>query len=412
MHSVERKPEEVIIRFDAGTVTGPKHRRKSISRGKKGHPMNWNLAAIGPTQRRASSPHSVGSMAVKVGRQTPARTHGIVASALLTAWQSLKFRERRRTESSALRFGAGRKRPRMSVQQRDPVHERTLRRWLPWLCLKGVELADAREILKVLLGIDARELSARELAAFQRDWTREFEQWQVRDLAGRQYDCFWMAGVTVPTRIEPGGPSILVVFGADRHSSPELVGLRAGRPESGKDWGNLLADLKRRGVSNGPKLAVGDVAQGALRALRAEFGQTGIQIGWRRESLNRLGVIPSDRRSNARSQANALFAAAKKADTGGDVNRIAGRCGAVGCEASEHSRQARDQLLTSHGSSDSQWERLRSFEVIDEVFATVRTETPMANRNLDPETALAMAYQVVLSAHQDDRNHHDGPSIL
>ena len=292
------------------------------------------------------------------------------------------------------------------------AHERTLRRWLPWFCLKGVELADAREILKVLLGIDARELSVRELAAFQRDWTREFEQWQVRDLAGRQYDCFWMAGVTVPTRIEPGGPSILVVFGADRHSSPELVGLRAGRPESGKDWGKLLADLKRRGVSNGPKLAVGDVAQGALRALRAEFGQTGIQIGWRRESLNRLGVIPSDRRSNARSQANALFAAAKKADTGGDVNRIAGRCGAVGCEASEHSRQARDQLLTSHGSSDSQWERLRSFEVIDEVFATVRTETPMANRNLDPETALAMAYQVVLLAHQDDRNHHDGPSIL
>ena len=165
-------------------------------------------------------------------------------------------------------------------------------------------------------------------------------------------------------------------------------------------------------MSNEPKLALGDVAQGAFRVFQAEFGQTAIQIGWRRESLNRLGVIPPDRRSNARSEVNALFAAARKADTEGAVNRIVGQSGAVGFQASEHSRLARDQLLTSHGSSDSQWERLRTLKVIDEFFLTVRTETPMANRNPYPETALAMAYQVVLSTRQDDRNHLNGPSIL
>ena len=293
----------------------------------------------------------------------------------------------------------------MSVQWRDPVRERTLHRWLPWLFLKGVELSDAREILKVLLGIDARELSAHELATLQRDWTREFERWQVRDLAGRQHDCFWMGGVTVPTRIQPEGPSILVVFGAERHSAPELVGLGAGHPESGKDWGKLLADLKRRGVSNGPKLAVGDGAQGALRALRAEYGQAPIQIGWRRES-HELSVVPPNRLSTAWSQT-----AAQAADTEAAVNRIVGQCGAVGSQARGHSRQTRDQLLTIHGSFDAQWKRLRTLEVIDEVFATVRTETPMANRILDPKTALAMAYQLALSARQDNRN-HDGPVIL
>ena len=371
--------------------------------------MNWNLAVTGRTRRGASSLHSIGGMVVEMGRQALVRTHGIVASGPFAVRQSLKSRGRRRTESLAPRLGAGWKRPRMSVQLRDPLRERTLRRWLPRLCLKGVEPAHAQEIPRLLLGSNAKELSAHELAALQRDWTREFEHWHVRHLAERQYDHFWMAGVTVPTCIEPGGPSILVAFGADRHGPPELLGLGTGCPESDKDWGRLLADLKRRGVSNGPKIAVGDVAQGALLALRAEYGQTGTQIGWRRESVNRPGLIPSDRRSNARSQANALFAAARNADTEGAINCIVGRCAAVGCRKSEHSRPARDQQLPSHGSSDSQSERLRTFEVIDEVFATVRTQTPTAKMKLDPESALAMAYQLVLSARQDDRNHHNGP---
>ena len=319
-------------------------------RGTDGHSMNWNLAVTGRTRRGASSLHSIGGMVVEIGRQALVRTHGIVASGPFAVRQSLKSRGRRRTESLAPRLGAGWKRPRMSVQLRDPCAKEPpplAALALPKACRAGPRSGDS----KTLAGSHAKELSAHELAALQRDWTREFEHWHVRHLAERQYDHFWMAGVTVPTCIEPGGPSIFVAFCVDRHGPPELLGLGTGRPESDKDWGRLLADLKRRGVSNGPKIAVGDVAQGALLALRAECGQTGTQIGWRRESVNRPGLIPSDRRSNARSQVNAPFAAARNADTEGAINCIVGRCAAVGCRKSEHSRPARDQQLPSHGSS-------------------------------------------------------------
>ena len=107
MHFGGRKPEEVIIRFDASRAPSLRRRRESISRGNKGHSMNWNLAATGPTQRRVSLLHSIDRMVVEMGQRALARTDGIVASALLAGRQSLKFGGYGRTESSALRLGVG-----------------------------------------------------------------------------------------------------------------------------------------------------------------------------------------------------------------------------------------------------------------------------------------------------------------
>src|SRR5262249_49480015 len=55
---------------------------------------------------------------------------------------------------------------------------------------------------------------------------------------------------------------LLIIIGATPEGSKELVGLTDGVRESAQSWRELLLDLKRRGVSIGPELAVADGALG------------------------------------------------------------------------------------------------------------------------------------------------------
>jgi hypothetical protein len=64
-----------------------------------------------------------------------------------------------------------------------------------------------------------------------------------------------------------------VIIGATPEGKKELVGLADGLRESAHSWRELLLDLKRRGLSIGPQLAVGDGALGFWKALD-EGGRT------------------------------------------------------------------------------------------------------------------------------------------
>jgi transposase-like protein len=66
---------------------------------------------------------------------------------------------------------------------------------------------------------------------------------------------------------------------ADHHrsytrGSKELVGLTDGVRESAQSWRELLLDLKRRGLSIGPELAIADGALGFWQAIEEVWPQT------------------------------------------------------------------------------------------------------------------------------------------
>ena len=54
----------------------------------------------------------------------------------------------------------------------------------------------------------------------------------------------------------------LVLIGATPEGKKELLGLQTGMRESGQSWKELLVDLKARGLSIAPDIAVGDGALG------------------------------------------------------------------------------------------------------------------------------------------------------
>ena len=67
---------------------------------------------------------------------------------------------------------------------------------------------------------------------------------------------------------------ILVIIGATAEGKKELVGVHDGFRESEQSWKELLLELKSRGLTMGPELAIADGALGFWKALRRGVGQT------------------------------------------------------------------------------------------------------------------------------------------
>ena len=55
---------------------------------------------------------------------------------------------------------------------------KTLESALPWLYLKGISSGEMAPALKVLLGPDAKGLSANTISRLKRDWAKEYQGWK------------------------------------------------------------------------------------------------------------------------------------------------------------------------------------------------------------------------------------------
>ena len=157
---------------------------------------------------------------------------------------------------------------------------KSLEELIPWLYLKGISTGDFSEALAALLGPDAPGLSAATVSRLKEVWQGELEAWQRRDLSVKRYVYFWVDGVYFQARLEQAKQCFLVIIGADAAGNKELVGLWDGFRESEQSWAELLLDLKSRGLTMGPKLAVGDGALGFWTALSKVYGETRQQRCW------------------------------------------------------------------------------------------------------------------------------------
>ena len=67
---------------------------------------------------------------------------------------------------------------------------------------------------------------------------------------------------------------LLVIIGVKETGDKELVAVEDGMRESSDSWYELLAGLRQRGLTQAPKLAVGDGALGFWNALSKIYPTT------------------------------------------------------------------------------------------------------------------------------------------
>ena len=134
---------------------------------------------------------------------------------------------------------------------------------LPWLYLKGISTGDMGEALSVLLGEEAKGLSANVVSRLKAQWSQEWQQWDRRDLSSARYVYWWADGIHTGVRSEgANGQCLLVIVGVTPEGRKERVAIADGFRESTASWREVLLDLKARGLQAGPLLAVGDGAMG------------------------------------------------------------------------------------------------------------------------------------------------------
>ena len=269
---------------------------------------------------------------------------------------------------------------------------------LPVLYLKGISTGDFTEALQAILGRDVIGLSAETIVRLKAVWQREYEQWRQRDLSTSRYVYWWVDGIYFNVRLDTDRQCLLVIIGARPDGTKELVAIDDGFRESADSWRSLLRALKQRGLTHGPAAATGDGALGFWVALAEEFPQTHPQLCWVHKTANVLEKLPSSLQGKAKAMLHDIYLASTRRDAEDAWERFVATFAekypkAVACLTTH-----RDELLTFYGYPAEHWPSLRSTNVIESTFATVRLRTKRTKGCGSRMATLTMVFKLVESA--------------
>ena len=268
----------------------------------------------------------------------------------------------------------------------------------PWLYLKGVSTGDFSEALAALLGKDAPGLSASTISRLKDAWSEELKEWHQRSLRGKEYVYLWVDGIHFGARMEDASQCMLVVIGATKHGVKELLTIVDGYRESEQSWLEALNDLKRRGLTKAPRVAVGDGALGFWKALPQVYGDTRWQRCWMHKTGNVLDKLPKSIQARAKDNLHQIWMAETKEMAEKAFDHFIQSYEAKYPKAAECLAKDREVLLTFYDFPAEHWLHLRTTNPIESTFATVRLRTAKTRGMLTRDTMLTMVLKLSMSA--------------
>ena len=184
---------------------------------------------------------------------------------------------------------------------------------LPELYLHGLAEGDFELAMRGLLG-EGAPLSKSSIRRLRAVWTAEFEEWSQRRLEGREVVYVWGAdGIYVKAGLEWDKAALLVVLGAMRDGTKEVLALRSGYRESVESWSEVLRDLKARGIE-APRLLMADGNAAIWGAVRQVWPEAGEQRCWNHKMRNVLDRLPQREQSEAKDLLRAVVYAPSRAE--------------------------------------------------------------------------------------------------
>ena len=265
---------------------------------------------------------------------------------------------------------------------------------IPALYLKGVSTGDFTEALTAILGEGASGLSAANVVRLKQGWMQEYEAWSQRDLSKKHYVYMWADGIYFDVRLTPERPCMLVVIGATKEGKKELLGLIDGERESKISWKDLLLELKRRGLKQGPELAIADGALGFWPALEEVYPDTRHQRCWVHKTANVLDKMPKSQQALAKRKLQAIYLAPTKQEALMALARFEALFREKYQKAVQCLRKDQAVLLTFYDFPAAHWKHLRTTNPIESTFATVRHRTRQTKGCGSREATLMMVYKL------------------
>ena len=277
---------------------------------------------------------------------------------------------------------------------------RSLDELLPWLYLKGLSSSDFSGALTALLGPAAPGLSAATICRLKELWRLEYEQWRQRSLSDKEYAYVWADGIYFGVRLEDARQCMLIIIGATKEGRKELLGLTDGYRESEASWKELLLELKERGLTVDPKLAIGDGSLGFWKALPQVFGSTRAQRCWKHKTANVLNKLPTGLQAKAKADLNDIWMAESRAAAEQAFDNFLLSYELKYPKASECLHKDRAALLTFYDFPALHWQHIRTTNPIESTFATVRLRTSKTRGCVSRGGMLAMVFKLTKVAEQ------------
>ena len=270
--------------------------------------------------------------------------------------------------------------------------------FLPFLYLKGVSTGDFSDALKVLLGDDAKGLSAGTISRLKEEWQHEHKAWSKRDLSSKHYVYLWADGIYFNVRGDNDRSCILVIMGATDKGKKELVAIEDGHRESEKSWTEVLQDLRNRNLNKSPKLAIGDGALGFWKALAKVYPETKGQRCWVHKIANVLNKLPKSVQPKVKEAMQDIWMAETRKEAYTAFDNTVKRFGDKYSRAMNCLEKDKDAMLAFYDFPARHWCHIRTSNPIESTFATVRLRTNKTRNCVSRDSIFAMVFKLVQGA--------------
>jgi transposase-like protein len=264
---------------------------------------------------------------------------------------------------------------------------------LPWLYLKGISTGEMSEALAVLVGSEAKGLSASTVSRLKQVWAEEYSRWCDARLDKDRWVYVWADGVYSGLRAEQAKLCSLVVIGVNERGEKRFLAIEDGVRESTQSWREVLLKLKSRGM-NSPELAIGDGAMGFWAALEEVCPETRQQRCWMHKTMNVLNYLPKSTQAKAKQALHEIWQAETRvvAETAFDL--FIKTYEPKYPKATLCLQKDRAELLAFYDFPAQHWQSIRTTNPIESTFGTIRHRTKRSKGCLSRDGMLHMMFKL------------------
>jgi len=264
---------------------------------------------------------------------------------------------------------------------------------IPWLYLKGVSTGEMASALELLVGPEARGLSASTVSRLKQTWGEEYHAWRQRRLDRDRWVYVWADGIYSGLRAENTKLCALVIVGVNERGEKHFLAIEDGVRESTQSWREVLLSLKARGM-NAPKLAVGDGAMGFWAALDEVYSETRHQRCWMHKTGNVLNYAPKSVQAKMKQALHDIWQAPTKEDAEAAFETFEQIYEPKYPKAVQCLQQDRTELLAFYDFPAQHWQSLRTTNPIESTFGTIRHRTKRSKGCLTRDGMLHMMFKL------------------
>ena len=271
------------------------------------------------------------------------------------------------------------------------------------LYLAGVSSNKFQEALSSVFGEDSKGFSAASIIRLTKEWQKECEQWKRRDLRGKEYVYVWADGIYVKSRLDGEKTCLLVMIGVGIDGKKELIAMESGIRESTQSWREVLLDLKFRGLTKAPKLAICDGALGFQNAVDEIWGQMKIQRCWFHKTANILDKMPKCVQKKATQMIRDMHMADTRENALKAYDKFIQTFAVKYEKAVENLKKDKDDLFRFYDYPAEHWIHIRTTNPIESTFATIRLRHKSTKGNGTAKATEAMAFKLCQQAEKNWR---------